>query len=51
MYSNFSLTHMLLYLIMEPTITAVPPRMPTIDAMAVETLMNAVVSSENVFHS
>ena len=44
-------THMLLYLMMDPTITAVPPKMATTEAMAAETLMSTVYSSESILHS
>ena len=50
-YNKFTLTHMLLYLMMEPTITTMPPSIPNTEAMAAEIVVRAVTSSENIIHS
>ena len=44
-------THMLLYLMMEPTITATPPTIANAAATAAELVTRAVLASEYVFHS
>ena len=42
---------MLLYLMIDPTITAILPRIPITEAMAADAVTSVVSASENVFHS
>ena len=50
-YNKVTHTYMLLYLMMEPTMTAMPPRIANTVAVVAEPVTNAVLLSENTFHS